>query len=85
MNSHLAPKMPRYCVANLRNSGLLRAICALYRNILNHNLLRSDLVRGSLVSRTNLTMNLQAQFHCNLREPAIVRRGLFLPFGPLLP
>gem|GEM_PF-2270775 len=26
MNSHLAPKIPSFCVANLRNSLLLRAI-----------------------------------------------------------
>ncbi len=48
MNLHLAPKMPRYSVANLRNSLLLRAIRALYRNILNRNLLRPDVIRGSL-------------------------------------
>lgn len=34
MNSHLAPKMPSFCVANLRNSTLLRAIRALNLNIL---------------------------------------------------
>jgi hypothetical protein len=35
MNSYLAPKMPSFCVANLRNSQLLRAIRALKLNILN--------------------------------------------------
>jgi hypothetical protein len=29
MNSYLAPEMPSFCVANLRNSWLLRAIRAL--------------------------------------------------------
>jgi len=35
MNSYLAPKMPRLCVANLRNSLVLRAIRALILNIFN--------------------------------------------------
>lgn len=34
MNSYLMPKMPSFCVANLRNSLLLRAILALNLNIL---------------------------------------------------
>ena len=36
------------CVEDLRNSLLLRAICALNLSILHHNLLRPDLIRGSL-------------------------------------
>jgi hypothetical protein len=35
MHSYLAPKMSNFCVANLRNSQLLRAIRALNLNILN--------------------------------------------------
>jgi hypothetical protein len=35
MNSYLAPKMSSFCVANLRNSQLLRAIRALNLNILD--------------------------------------------------
>ncbi len=42
MNSYLVPKMTSFYVANLRNSQLLRAICALNLNILTHNLLRSE-------------------------------------------
>ena len=65
MNSHLAPKIPGLCVANLRNSLLLRAIRRLfvhgwpyaagawmYRSgesgHFEHNLLRPELIRGSL-------------------------------------
>jgi hypothetical protein len=48
MNSYLAPKMSSFCVANLRNSWLLRAIRALNLNILNHNLLRSEWIRRSI-------------------------------------
>jgi len=39
MDSHLAPKISSFGVANLRNSALLRAIRALNLKILNHNLL----------------------------------------------
>ena len=42
VNSYLMPKMSSFCVANLRNSLLLRAIRALNLNILAHNLLRSE-------------------------------------------
>jgi hypothetical protein len=35
MNSYLAPKMSSFCVPNLRNSQLLRAIRALNLNILD--------------------------------------------------
>jgi hypothetical protein len=48
MNENLEPKMSNFFVANLRNSWLLRAICALNLNILNLNLFRPDLIRGSL-------------------------------------
>ena len=42
MNSYLASKMSSIGVANLRNSQLSRAIRALYLNILNHKLVRSE-------------------------------------------
>ena len=48
MNEDLKPKMSNFFVANLRNSGLLRAISALNLNSLNLNLFRPDLIRGSL-------------------------------------
>ena len=47
MNEHLEPKISNFFVANLRNSWLLRAIGALNLNILNLNLFRPDLIRGS--------------------------------------
>jgi hypothetical protein len=55
MNSYLVSKMSSFRVANLRNSELLRAIRALHPkgitnlNILDHNLLRSELIKGSLI------------------------------------
>ncbi len=42
MNSYLVTKKSSFCVVNLRNSQLLRAIYALNLDILNHNLLRSE-------------------------------------------
>ena len=48
MNEHLESKMSNFFVASLRNSWLLRAIGALNLNILNLNLFRPDLIRGSL-------------------------------------
>ena len=48
MNSYLVSKTSSFYVANLRNSQLLRAIRALKLDILNHNLLRSEKIRGSL-------------------------------------
>ncbi len=42
LNSYLAPKMSSFCVANLRNSQLLRAIRALNPFILDRNLLRPE-------------------------------------------
>jgi hypothetical protein len=48
MDRQLAAKMHRFGVANLRNSGLLRAIRALNRYILINNLFGPDLFRGSL-------------------------------------
>ncbi|GBE07747.1 hypothetical protein BMS3Abin11_00864 [bacterium BMS3Abin11] len=48
MNSYLTPKISSLFVANLRNSQLLRAICASNLNILDRKLLRPELIRGSL-------------------------------------
>ena len=58
MNSHLVTKLSRLGVANLRNSQLLRALCALILDAapttlsrcgyLIDNLLRPELIRGSL-------------------------------------
>ncbi len=42
MNAYLTPKTPGFFVANLRNSQLLRAICASNLGILDRNLLRPD-------------------------------------------
>jgi len=65
MNKHLAPKIPSFCVAcmdagegreqgcgsfaNLRNSLLLRAIRRLESGHFGYNLLRPELIRGSLI------------------------------------
>ena len=49
MNSHLVPKFVGSSVPNLRNSALLRAICALNPTNLNRNLLRPELIRASLI------------------------------------
>jgi len=48
MDSHLALIISSFCVANFRNSRLLRAIRALNLKILDRNLLRPELIRGSL-------------------------------------
>ncbi|NOQ88739.1 MAG: hypothetical protein GQ550_07425 [Gammaproteobacteria bacterium] len=48
MNSYLAFKKTGIVVANLRNSQLLRAICALMVNILQRNLLHSGPISDSL-------------------------------------
>jgi len=50
MNSYLTPKISSFFVVNLRNSQLLRAIYASNLNILGRNLLRPELIRGSLVN-----------------------------------
>ncbi len=49
-------KISSFCIPNLRNNPLLRAVRALYPkgitnlNILGHNSLRPELIRGSLVT-----------------------------------
>ena len=48
MNLYLAAKISSFCVANLRNSWLFRAIGALNLNLFAYNLLRPELIRGSL-------------------------------------
>jgi len=47
MNSYLAPRMPSFVVAKLRNSWLLRVLGALNLNILHHHLLRPESVGDS--------------------------------------
>jgi hypothetical protein len=49
MNENIESKISNFFVANLRNSWLLRAIRALNLNILNLNLFRPGLIRGSLI------------------------------------
>ena len=65
MNSHLVPKFVGSGVANLRNSALLRAICALNPTNLNRNLLRPELIRDSLSVCAFLA---QFQNHNNIAE-----------------
>jgi len=48
MNEHLAAKISGYCVANLRNSLLLRAIRRLVPENFSSNLHHPELIRGSL-------------------------------------
>jgi hypothetical protein len=48
MNTHLEPEIRAICVANLRNSTLLRAIRALMAQISMLNLLRPEWVAASL-------------------------------------
>ncbi|MEA1889572.1 MAG: hypothetical protein U9N50_07335, partial [Pseudomonadota bacterium] len=47
-NSYLTPIISSFIVVNLRNSQLLRVIHASNLNILGRNLLRPELIRGSL-------------------------------------
>jgi hypothetical protein len=53
MNSHLTPKISIFFVEKLRNSWLLRALFASNLYILDRNLLRSELIRGSLSKNGN--------------------------------
>ena len=48
MNSHFASQFSCFCVANLRNSLLLRAIRRLESGELSYKLFRPELIRGSL-------------------------------------
>jgi len=48
MNENLESKMSNFCVANLRNSPLLRAIHALNLDILALNLFCPELIRDPL-------------------------------------
>jgi len=47
MNWFFKAKIPRFCVANLENSGLFPAICALNRAIFSLENFNPDLIRGS--------------------------------------
>ncbi len=51
MNSHFASQFPCFCVANLRNSLLLRAIRRLESGKLRYKLFRPELIRGSIKSK----------------------------------
>jgi hypothetical protein len=42
MDAHLAPENARFCVAKLRNSKLLRALCALNQVFSACNLMRPE-------------------------------------------
>ncbi len=55
MNEYLVSKIFNLCVVKLSNSPLLLAFHALILIILNHNLIRSDLIRGSLTILGNHT------------------------------
>ena len=48
MNSYLTTKIISFFVAKLRNSQLLRALCALNLKILARHLLHPDLFSGAL-------------------------------------
>jgi hypothetical protein len=48
MNSYLTAKIFSFFVTKLRNSSLLRALCALNLKILARHLLRPDLIRDAL-------------------------------------
>ena len=76
MNLYLAAKISSFCVANLRNSWLFRAIGALSLNPFAYNLLRPELIRGSL----------EVAFDHVLRKPAqtISRLTLAIQHGQCL-
>ncbi len=68
-DSYLAPKISSLCVANLRNSQLLRALRALNLDILDHNLLHfaHESIRASLRSRVylkSMNIGLHQIAHC---------------------
>ncbi|MCK5661886.1 MAG: hypothetical protein KAI17_00295 [Thiotrichaceae bacterium] len=48
MNSYPAPRKTSFCVTNFRNSSLLRAIRCLEHVFSENNLLRPELIKGSL-------------------------------------
>ncbi len=54
MDENLESRMPNFFVANLRNSGLLRAIRALNLNILVLNLSSPELIRGSCILKNKI-------------------------------
>ncbi len=65
MNSHLALKKFSFCVADLRNNLLLRAIRRLESVFSEYNLLRPELIRGSII----ITANLPAFQQCEKVKP----------------
>ena len=57
MNLNLVSKISSFCVADLRNNQLLRAIHVLILNILNDNLLHPEYIRDSLIVYERRPMN----------------------------
>jgi len=82
MDSHLALIISSFCVANLRNSRLLRAICALNLKIFERNLLRPELIRGSLINRWRDSIE-RHQFAGNVTTSASCWRPETSAFGKL--
>ena len=48
MNEHLVSKMINLCVVKLSNSGAITCVSRLDLDRFEHNLIRPDLIRGSL-------------------------------------
>ena len=48
MNEHLVPKIINLCVVKLSNSGTITCVSRLDLDHFEHNLIRPDLIRGSL-------------------------------------
>ena len=70
----LRRQIVRFGVANLRNSGLLRAICALNRTIFHHNLLAPDSTRGPIESWHDILRRQIVRFGvANLRNSGLLR------------
>jgi len=49
MNEHLASKIINLCVVKLSNSDAITCVSRLDLEYFEHNLIRPDLIRGSLV------------------------------------
>ncbi|MCJ7556432.1 MAG: hypothetical protein MUP90_05890, partial [Gammaproteobacteria bacterium] len=78
VNSTLAAKSSSFCVANLRNSWLFRALGALNLNRFAHNPLRPEQIRGSLEHSdllVNSTLAAKSSSFCvaNLRNSWLFR------------
>ena len=71
MESHLARRLSSFRVANLRNSALLGAIGALNLNILHHNLLPPESIRGSLGAMKPLFSTILRVLRSRYRAPTV--------------